>query len=108
MRFEGFGGNGSRNRSPKEARRLRETGDSIGSQKIAQLRDRQSKLEIRRADILGGLHAGLKSWSEFHEVCAEIAKIDVRLRSMGKPRKRLRRELLWVNKAENPLSRRRE
>ena len=90
--------------SADEARRVRGTSDSIEAPKIVQLRDRLSKLAVRRADILRGLHAGLRTWSEFHAVCAEIAKIDDLLRSMGKARKRMQRELRWVNDAVNPLS----
>ncbi len=100
--------NGGATRHARKPCHFRGAGVSIDSEKIAQLRDRQSSLKATRAEILRGLHAGARNWSEFHCVCAEIAKIDDKLRLMGKPRKRLPRELLWVNEAEGASSHRRK
>jgi len=68
--------------------------------KTVDLRRRQSQLVNRRGQILRDLHAGLGTWSEFHAVCTEIAKIDRRLRSIGRPRKRLPSDMLWVNRTD--------
>jgi hypothetical protein len=49
----------------------------------SELEAERERLILRRKELLNGVHARRNSWSEFHQVCREIAGMDRRLEESG-------------------------